>query len=209
MAGSLTQRSGDRTIGITGFTTLDLVMIAVLGVVFGLLNTPFGVVFQFLQTTFGPAGQALFAPWAISMVMSALIVRKPGAALLNGLINGLFQLLSGNPAGVVNLAWGFALGSGVEVGLALYLYLFGYRRLSWPAAMLGGGIACAFSYTVSAIVYSYLSAGTTLLVLSWIGQGVAGAVESGLVAFILAEGLRRSGLLRSYAAEVPSGAASA
>ena len=205
MAGSLTQRSGDRTIGITGFTTLDLVMIAVLGVVFGLLNTPFGVIFQFLQTTFGPAGQALFAPWAISMVMSALIVRKPGAALLNGLINGLFQLLSGNPAGVVNLAWGFALGSGVEVGLALYLYLFGYRRrLSWPAAMLGGGIACAFSYTVSAIVYSYLSAGTTLLILSWIGQGLAGAVESGLVAFVLAEGLRRSGLLRSYSMEAAS-----
>ena len=205
MAGSLTQRSGDRTIGITGFTTLDLVMIAVLGVVFGLLNTPFGVIFQFLQTTFGPAGQALFAPWAISMVMTALIVRKPGAALLNGLINGLFQLLSGNPAGVVNLAWGFALGGGVEVGLALYLYLFGYRRrLSWPAAMLAGGIACAFSYTVSAIVYSYLSAGTELLILSWIGQGLAGAVESGLVAFVLAEGLRRSGLLRSYSMEAAS-----
>ena len=198
MAGSMMQRSPERALGITGFTTLDLVLIAVLGVVFGLLNTPFGVVFQFLQTTFGPAGQALFAPWAISMVLSALIVRKPGAALLNGLNNGLFQLLSGNPAGMVNLGWGFALGAGVEVGVALYIYLAGPRRLSWPAAMLGGGIACAFSYTVSAIVYSYLSAGSTLLVLSWIGQGVAGAFESGLVAFILAEGLRRSGLLRSY-----------
>ena len=198
MTGSTTQRLPERSLGIQGFSTLDLVLIAVLGVVFGLLNTPFGVVFQFLQTTFGPAGQALFAPWAISMVLSSLIVRKPGAALLNGLINGLFQVLSGNPAGVVNLGWGLALGAGVEVGMALYLYLAGPRRLTWPAAMLGGGIACFFSYTVSAIVYSYLSAGATLLVLSWIGQGVAGAFESGLVAFILAEGLRRSGLLRSY-----------
>jgi energy-coupling factor transport system substrate-specific component len=198
MTQSTAQQSQDRPTGIQGFTTLDLVMIAVLGVVFGLLNTPFGVVFQFLQTTFGPAGQALFAPWAISMVLTALIVRKPGAALLNGLINGLFQLLSGNPAGVVNLAWGFALGAGVEVGIALYMYLAGARRLSWQAAMLGGGIACAFSYTVSAIVYQYLSAGTMLLIASWIAQGVAGAFESGLVAFALAEGLRRSGLLRSY-----------
>lgn len=198
MAGSMTQRSSDRPLGVQGFTTLDLVLIAVLGVVFGLLNTPFGVVFQFLQTTFGPAGQALFAPWAISMVLTALIVRKPGAALLNGLINGLFQLLSGNPAGVVNLAWGFALGAGVEVGMALYIYLTGHHRISWQAAMLGGGIACAFSYTVSALVYDYMSAGPELVVLSWIGQGVAGAFESGLVAFVLAEGLRRSGLLRSY-----------
>jgi energy-coupling factor transport system substrate-specific component len=198
MAGSMTQRSTDRRLGIQGFTTLDLVLIAVLGVVFGLLNTPFGVVFQFLQTTFGPAGQALFAPWAISMVLTALIVRKPGAALLNGLINGLFQLLSGNPAGVVNLAWGFALGSGVEVGMALFVYLTGQYRISWQSAMLGGGIACAFSYTVSALVYNYMAAGTELLILSWIGQGVAGSIQSGLVAYVLAEGLRRSGLLRSY-----------
>lgn len=197
MAGSSSQRSG----GIQRFTTLDLVLIAVLGVVFGLLNTPFGVIFQFLQTTFGPAGQALFAPWAISMVMSALIVRKPGAAFLNGLINGLFQLLSGNPAGVVNLGWGFALGLGVEVGLALYLYLYSSRRLSWGAAMLGGGLATGFSYAVSAIVYNYMSAGGDVLVWSWIGQAVAGAFESGLVALVLAEGLRRSGLLRSYAME--------
>jgi energy-coupling factor transport system substrate-specific component len=177
------------------------VVIAVLGVVFGILNTPFGVVFQFLQTTFGPAGQALFAPWAISMVMAAMIVRKPGAAFLNGMINGLFQVLSGNPAGLVNLGWGFALGLGVEIGLALYQYLAGTRRINAVGAALGGFFATGLSYAVSAIVYNYLAAGGDVLLWSWLGQAVAGAIESGLVAFVLAEGLRRSGLLRSFGAE--------
>jgi energy-coupling factor transport system substrate-specific component len=187
--------------GLRGFSTLDLVVIAVLGVVFGILNTPFGVLFQFLQTTFGPAGQALFAPWAISMVMAGMIVRKPGAALLNGLINGLFQVLSGNPAGLVNMGWGFALGMGVEVGFALFLYVAGNRRISMAGALLGGGIATGFSYAVSAIVYNYLASGADVLLWSWLGQAAAGAIESGLVAFILVEGLRRSGLLRSFSAE--------
>jgi energy-coupling factor transport system substrate-specific component len=194
-------RQGGVSRGITGFTTLDLVLIAVLGVVFGVLNTPFGVLFQFLQTTFGPAGQALFAPWALGMVLTALIVRKPGAAFLGGLINGLFQVLSGNPAGLVNLGWGFALGLGTELGIAFFLYLSGTGKLTWVAAALAGGIACGLSFAVSAIVYNYFSAGATTLVLSWIGQAVAGAVESGIIAFILAEGLRRSGLLRSFGAE--------
>lgn len=189
------------------FTTLDLVLIAVLGVVFGILNTPFGILFQFLQTTFGPAGQALFAPWAISMVLTAAIVRKPGAALLNGIINGLFQLLSGNPAGVVNLGWGIALGLGVEVGVALWVYVVSNRRFTLGAALLGGGLACAFSYTVSAVVYEYASAGMTILILSWIAQAVAGAIQSGLVAYLLAEGLRRSGLLKSFSAGREAGRA--
>jgi len=184
---------------IRAFTTLDLVLIAVLGVVFGILNTPFGILFQFLQTTFGPIGQALFAPWAIGMVLTAAIVRKPGAALLGVIINGLFQLLSGNPAGVVNIAYGVALGLGVEIGAALFFSLT--RSKSWfpmGAAILAGGIACGFSYVVSAVVYNYASAGVTALIASWIGQAVAGAIESGLVAYLLAEGLRRSGLLKSF-----------
>jgi energy-coupling factor transport system permease protein len=199
LSSAVNERRAGGWFPIRAFTTLDLVLIAVLGVVFGILNTPFGILFQFLQTTFGPAGQALFAPWAIGMVLTAAIVRKPGAALLGGIINGLFQLLSGNPAGVVNIGYGVALGLGVEIGAALFFTMT--RSKGWfpvGAALLAGGIACFFSYMVSAVVYNYASAGMTLLIASWIGQGVAGAVESGLVAYLLAEGLRRSGLLKSF-----------
>ncbi len=192
--------SGAAVVRGRGYTTMDLVVIAVLGVVFGILNTPFGIVFQFLTTTFGTLGQAIWAPWAISMVLTAFIVRKPGAAFLNGLVNGLFQVLSGNPAGLVNLGWGFALGLGTEVGVALYTYAFGTERFTWAMAALAGGLACAFSYTVSAIVYNFASAGTAILLLSWIGEGIAGAIESGLVAFGLGVLLAQSGLLKSFGA---------
>lgn len=199
MASAANERQVGSWFPFRAFTTLDLVLIAVLGVVFGILNTPFGILFQFLQTTFGPIGQALFAPWAIGMVLTAAIVRKPGAALLGGIINGLFQLLSGNPAGVVNIGYGIALGLGVEIGVACYFWLS--RSRAWfplGAALLAGFLACGFSYVVSAVVYNYASAGVTALIASWIGQAIAGAIESGLVAYLLAEGLRRSGLLKSF-----------
>ncbi len=183
------------------YTTLDLVIIAVLGVVFGVLNTPFGVLFQFLQSTFGPAGQALFAPWAIGMALTAFIVRKPGAAFINGLINGLFQVLSGNPAGLINLGWGFALGLGVEIGVAIDWYVLrGGRRFNWVTAVLAGGFATGLSYAVSAVAYDYASAGVAVLVASWIGQALAGSVESGLVALAIGKILAQSGLLKSFEA---------
>ncbi len=185
--------------GTRRFTTLDLVIIAVLGVVFGVLNTPFGLLFQFLQSTFGPAGQALFAPWAIGMVLTSFIVRKPGAAFLNGLVNGLFQVLSGNPAGLVNLGYGFALGLGVEIGVALdWSILRGRGRFNWVTAVLAGGIATGASYVVSALAYSYASAGATVLIVSWIAQALAGCVESGLIALAIGRILAQSGLLRSF-----------
>lgn len=178
------------------YTTLDLVIIAVLGVVFGLLNTPFGVLFQFLQTTFGPLGQAVFAPWAISMVLTGLIVRKPGAALINGMVNGIFQVLSGNPAGLVNLLYGLALGGGTEV----ILLAGGYRGIGFWRASISGGFACLCSYIVSFIVYHYISAGLGVSTVSGIVQGLAGVVESGMVAWVLGYYLRRSGLLKSFSA---------
>ncbi len=187
--------------GSRRYTTLDLVIIAVLGVVFGVLNTPFGVLFQFLQSTFGPAGQALFAPWAIGMALTTFIVRKPGAGFLNGLINGLFRVLSGNPAGLVNLGWGFALGLGVDIGFAIDTYVLrGGGRFTWLTAVLAGGIATGLSYLVSVVAYDYASAGMTVLLLSWLGQAVAGAVESGLVALAIGKILEQSGMLKSFAA---------
>jgi energy-coupling factor transport system substrate-specific component len=182
------------------FTTLDLVIIAVLGVVFGILNTPFGVIFQFIQATFGPLAQSMFAPWAISMILSLYIVRKPGAGFINGLINGLFQVLSGNPAGLVNMGWGFALGLGSEVGVALDQYFSGTRRFTWVTALLAGAIANLFSFAVTAIAFNYLAAGVEMLLGSWVAQTIAGSIESGLVALLLGGLLAQSGLLKSFEA---------
>jgi energy-coupling factor transport system substrate-specific component len=195
-----------------GYTTLDLVIIAVLGVAFGLLNTPFGLVFQFLLASTGPLGQTIFQPWAIGMMLAMLIVGKPGAAVLNGLVNALFQILSGNPAGLLNLGWGLANGLGIELGIALYAYLTGSTRITWVTAFLCGFLAMACGYVVSAIAFNYASAGAEILLLSWLGQSVAGGIESGLVGYALALLLARSGLLKSFQARpqptVPSAPAS-
>jgi energy-coupling factor transport system substrate-specific component len=191
------------------YTTMDLVVMAVLGVVFGLINTPLGVFFQFLTASFGPIGQGFFAFWSISMVLTAFIVRKPGAAFINGLINGLFQLLSGNPAGLVNLAWGFALGLGTEIGLVIYLrdrYLSGSWSFTWVTALLCGAISNVLSFIVTMFAFNYFSNGPAIVVIGLVVQVIAGSIESGLVAYGLGTLLARSGLLKSFQAAAPSAA---
>ena len=81
------------------YTTVDIVVIAVLGVVFGILNSPMGVIYQAFQAAFGPIGANIWGVFDISQVLAIYIVRKPGAAFINMMINGLVQMLSGNPAG--------------------------------------------------------------------------------------------------------------
>jgi len=190
-----------------GYTTLDLVVIAVLGAVFGLLNTPFGLVFQFLMSAGGPVVQTIFQPWAIGMVLSMFIVRKPGAALLNGFVNGLFQLLTGNPAGLLVFGWTLANGLGVEIGFALYLYIFGSIRFTWVTALVSGFLAMAFGYVVSAMAFNFAAAGAEQFWIGWIGQAISGALWSGLIAYILGQILARSGLLKSFSAGQSAAAA--
>lgn len=188
------------------FTTLDLVVIAVLGAVFGLLNTPFGLVFQFLLSAGGPIVQTIFQPWAIGMILSMFIVRKPGAALLNGFVNGLFQVLSGNPAGLLTFGWTLANGLGVEIGFALYLYVFGRIRFTLVTALVSGFLAMAFGYVVSAIAFNFAATGAQVFWTGWIGQAISGALWSGLIAYLLGQILSRSGLLRSFDSGQPAAA---
>src|SRR5581483_2839426 len=176
--------------------TLDIVIIAVLGVVFGILNSPFGTIYQTFQAMWGPVGANVFGVFDISQVLAMYIVRKPGAAFINMMINGLVQMLSGNPAGAITLGWGFTQGLGTEIVFAI----FRYRRFDWLACFFGGSLAEVGAFCWTIIVYGFAAAGAVTLLASTALGIVTFGIGSGIVAWLLGNALKKAGVLASFRA---------
>lgn len=190
----MTTRTTGRS--FSGWTTLDIVVVAVIGVVFGLLNSPFGLVYQSFQAAFGPIGANIFGVFNISQVLAMFIVRKPGAALVNMLINGLVQMLSGNPAGAITLGWGITQGLGAEV----IFWAVRYRHFDWKVMFLAGAWANVFSNFWTYGIYGFGGQSVTTLVAGTTLGFFTYGVLSGLVALVIGKALLKSGVLRAFAA---------
>jgi energy-coupling factor transport system permease protein len=115
-----------------GFTTVELVIIAIVAVVMGVVNTWFGVLWTAVAAAGGPIWPQVINPFGMVVTIAMLIVRKPGAALLAGVINGLIQFLTGNPAGL----WSIAFGVGHGIGAEIWYAIFRYKAFGWLQVFL-------------------------------------------------------------------------
>lgn len=176
------------------WTTMDIVVVAVLGVVFGVLNAPLGAIYALGMAAFGPIWTGIFMVFNISQIVAMYIIRKPGVALVNGTINGVVQFLSGNPSGVLAIFWGLLQGIGVELP-----FLFTkYRIYTWPVFFVGAGLATALAKIVNVIVYGWGSLSIPFLIMIWILSFFMSGIFSGLVGIGIAKLLQKTGLLRSF-----------
>ena len=182
------------------WTTMDIVIVAVIGVVFGFLNSPFGLVYQSFQAAFGPIGANIFGVFNISQCLAMFIVRKPGAALVNMLINGLVQMLSGNPAGAITLGWGVTQGLGAE----LIFWSTGYAHFDWKVMFLAGAWSNVFSNFWTYGVYGFGGQPVGTLILGTVVGFFTYGIMSGLVALGIGVALQRSGVLRAFRAGQPA-----
>lgn len=178
------------------YTTLDIVVVAVLGVIFGILNGPFGIIFNALASALGPVGQNLFGVFEIGPILAIFIVRRPGAGFLCMMINAGVQILAGNPAGVLTLGWGVTQGLGIEIAFAI----FRYRQYTWYACFLAGAFAQMLANVWGWYLYGFGKLGWVVLALTDILGFIDVGILSGLVGFGIGVLLKRAGVLKSFRA---------
>ena len=90
---------------MTRFRTVDLLVTVVIGAAFGVAFLGYGQLYALigpLTTAFKPSEGLLAGIWFLPAVLAALIVRKPGAALLAEMIAAVLSMLA--LAGFVVLA---------------------------------------------------------------------------------------------------------
>ncbi len=180
-----------RTKSIFSYTTSEIVLLAVLGVVFGIANVFLGALPQWGGALLGPLFAGLLGGFVqISQVLGGYIVRRPGAATLTMMINVAVQFLAGNPAGVILFPFGFAQGFGAELAFLLTKY----KKYDPWVILLAGGLASVGSQLMFVVFFTW-DPSTGPYLASVVIAFIAGVIEAGLLAWFLAKALERTGLI--------------
>ena len=178
----------------TGYSTQNLVIVAVLAAIAGVINTGVGNLWYLANTSLGPLGGALIQGmfmWAY--ILAVFIVRKPGIALIFGLIEASTEVLLGNAAGIGTLGWGISQGLAIEA----VLLCVGYSRFGLITALMAGMASSQLGTLWSSIFYGWDPAYSKDVWLAVPINIISGAIFSGGLGYYLATKLAKTGLIRS------------
>ncbi|WP_432488439.1 ECF transporter S component [Kineococcus sp. SYSU DK018] len=196
MSTTLGKSTGRRPAG--RWRTVDLVTSAVLGVAFGVVFWGWHFAYSALDPLFAlfpPVAGLVSGVWLLPAVVGALVVRRPGAALLTELVAASVEALLGTQWSAGVLVSGAVQGLGVEIAVALFLW----RRWTLAVAVLAGAVAAAAEsvYEWSA----YWAAWSWDWKLVYAGFFVvSGVLVAGLGGWALVRALARAGALSAFAA---------
>ena len=176
-------------------TTAELVIVAIVAVVMGVVNTWFGVLWTAVAAAGGPIWPQVINPFGMVVTIAMLIVRKPGAALLAGVINGLIQFLTGNPAGLWAIGFGVAHGVGAE----FWYWIFRYKKFGWVNVFVASAFGDAvLSNILVLLAFGYTALSVPVYLLSFLAAMLFYGLESGLLGKVVVDALYKAKLLQSF-----------
>ena len=174
----------------------EVVLLSVFAVVFAVVYLLFVHVGNIWAGVIGPiAYEWMFGIWFIVSIISAYIIRKPGAALLSETMAAIIEVMIGNAVGPRLILSGIVQGLGAEAAFAAT----GYKRYDWWVLCLAGIGSAVFSFAYGFFVSGYAALDPSLLAWMFTLRVISGAVIAGLGGKYLSDGLLASGALRGYA----------
>jgi energy-coupling factor transport system substrate-specific component len=181
------------------FTLLEIVIMAIIGVINGVLGTPNAMAGRFFMTFSGSYGFLAFAAicggFYISGPLCGYIIRKPGAATVAETMNGVAQVLSGNPNGIMVLGAGFLQGFMSDIGFAFY----GYRKWTLSVIALSGALAPLLQQIPEVYFFGVGDMGISYNLLALVIRMISGAVYAIVLVKPIAFALVKAGVLRGTA----------
>jgi energy-coupling factor transport system substrate-specific component len=183
--------------------TVDIVVAAMIGVVFGVIFS----FWNYVWTIVAPASAVppvyaflVYGVWLVPAVLAPLIVRKPGAAVFAEMAAAGVSTLFGSPWGPDVLLSGFVQGAAAELVFAMTLY----QRWSWPVVSLAA-IASAAAAWIHDWALWYPTADVTLQVIRAVAMAVSAVVIVAFGSLALERSLRRTGVLDRFGTGTPAG----
>ncbi|MCF3943734.1 ECF transporter S component [Oceanobacillus alkalisoli] len=179
----------------------EIVLMSILGVVFGIIYLAFFLVGQGIRNVLAPFGLApfgyeiIFGIWFIVSIIAAYIIRKPGVAFTAELIAGVTEVLLGTAAGPGLILAAAIQGLGAELAFALTRWKDYRLRI----LILSGIFAAIFSFTWNLFSSGNIALAPTLLVAMLVVRVISGALLAGVLGKWLSDQLAKTGVLRGYA----------
>ncbi|GAB3026674.1 thiamine ABC transporter permease [Nocardioides flavus (ex Wang et al. 2016)] len=176
----------------------DLMLMVVLGVVFGFLYWALVQAWSGLALLMGPAGDlaqhVLLGGWLIVAPIVVAIVRRPFAGVLAEVLASVVEVVFlGSPVGPMLILAAAIQGAGSELPFALRRY----RSYGWATFALSGLCGAGLVFVFSAFRFDWF--GQDLVELRLVLQLVSGVLLGGLLAKVVVDRLARTGVLDNYA----------
>lgn len=177
---------------------VDIVVASVLAVAAGLVFVLWNIASNPLGAPLSaalPGLQALVGGgWLFAGVLTALVIRKPGAALYGELVAAIVSALVGNQWGVLTIESGLVQGLAAEVVFAAFLY----RRWGLPVAVLAGA-AAGLAMGINDLILWYPGSSSTFSAIYVVSGVVSGALIAGALSWYVVRGLAKTGALSRFA----------
>ena len=177
---------------LAAWRTRDILLAAIIGVVFGVVFFVWNGIYAGLEWIQPPVlKDVVYGMWLVPAILAPLLIRKPGAALFAEMAAAGVSALLGNQWGPDTLLSGFMQGAAAE----LVFFLVRYRGWSLPvlaiaavAAALGAWVHDWFIY------YAGIAFDVQLLRLALMAASAVAFAAFGSLA--IERSLRRAGVLR-------------
>jgi energy-coupling factor transport system permease protein len=189
----MTATSSAQTAG--SWRVVDIVVTAVIGVVFGVVFWQWGVItLPLFSAQVNPLAYLVSGVWLVPGVLAMLVVRRPGAALFAELLAAIVSALLGSYWGMDVLLSGAIQGAGAELAFALLLY----RSFGLPVAMLAGAGAAVGEWIHDMPVY-YPETDLAVQLAYGLFMVISGVVIAGIGSWLLVRALAPTGVLSQFA----------
>ena len=178
---------------VASWRTVDIIVTAVIGVVFGVVFFVWNNVVWLALAPLGPLANLAYGPWLIPAVLTPLIVRKPGSGVIAELVAASISVLLVNQWGPVILLYGLVEGLAGELPFTATRY----RHTGFVVVAAGAVLSSLAAWALDwAIFYQGVAVNTQIEV--GVLMIISGLVIVAAGSLYLARALRRAGVLRSF-----------
>ncbi|WP_038604373.1 ECF transporter S component [Corynebacterium atypicum] len=179
---------------------VDVVVAATLGVACGIVfimwNTVGYAWFSALDALTPGFGGLAVGIWLIGGVIGALVIRKPGAAIMVETVAASVSAAVGSQWGIETLYSGLAQGLGVE----LVILVFRYRRFSLPVSCLAGVGAAVGAFVLELFTSPNLAKSLEFNLIYLTCLALSGALLAGMLGYYVVQALAKTGALDRFPA---------
>ena len=182
----------------TRWSLRDLMLVVLLGVVFGFLYWALVQGWIALSALAGPFGDlvqhVLLGGWLLVAPLAIAIVRRPFAGVVSEVIASVIEVVFlGSAVGPTLLIAAAIQGAGSELPFAAGRY----RSYGWVRYMLSGALGAGAVFFYSAFRSGWY--GTDLFWTRFVIQVLSGAIVGGLLAKVLVLAIARTGAVDNFA----------
>lgn len=171
----------------------EIVIIAMIAAVLGVLFMFLDTMYSTISLLLGPVLTNLtFGIYALTAILPIVIVKKPGAALLGGLIGAIANILAGSPYGINIVVAGLLQGIGCEVGFYLGRY-----RINVVTFILSGIFITIFVTIRDYFIFGLNALPTLVLILTIIVRLISASLIGGYISQLIENGLQKTGVLQN------------